>query len=192
MWGYKLTLALLFSKLLSIAVVVGEILFTGWFMGAGQMHGLRVVVDALNGRQWESSGNFPRVTFCDLQVRELGGAVHRWSLQCVLMINMFNEKIFVFLWWWFCILLFISILNFFRWIVRLSFDSQRAFVTAVLEAAMNEDVDSRDVSDFCKSGLKTDGTTIVHLIEENATIYQAGEFLVPLWQEFMNAKSKVE
>ncbi|VDM78725.1 unnamed protein product [Strongylus vulgaris] len=144
-WGYKLTLALLFSKLLSIFVVVGEIFFIGWFMGAGQMHGLRVVVDALNGRQWESSGNFPRVTFCDLQVRELGGAVHRWSLQCVLM-----------------------------------------------ETAMNKDVDSRNVSDFCKVGLKTDGVTIIHLIEENATIYQAGEFVVPLWEEFMSAKTKVE
>ncbi|EYB91519.1 hypothetical protein Y032_0205g1941 [Ancylostoma ceylanicum] len=86
-WGYKLTLALLASKLLSIAVVFGEILFTGWFMGAGNLHGLRVVVDALNGRQWENSGNFPRVTFCDLEVRELGGAVHRWSLQCVLMVS---------------------------------------------------------------------------------------------------------
>ncbi|KIH49897.1 Innexin, partial [Ancylostoma duodenale] len=124
----------------------------GWFMGAGNLHGLRVVVDALNGRQWKNSGNFPRVTFCDLEVRELGGAVHRWSLQCVLMINMFNEKIFVFLWWWFCMLLFVSILNLFRWIIRLSFDSQRAFVTAVL----------------------------------------AAEFLMPLWEEFMSAKAKVE
>ncbi|KAL6730243.1 hypothetical protein Aduo_001228 [Ancylostoma duodenale] len=191
-WGYKLTLALLASKLLSIAVVFGEILFTGWFMGAGNLHGLRVVVDALNGRQWKNSGNFPRVTFCDLEVRELGGAVHRWSLQCVLMINMFNEKIFVFLWWWFCMLLFVSILNLFRWIIRLSFDSQRAFVTAVLESSISENVDSRDVSEFCKSGLKADGVTIVHLIEENATVYQAAEFLMPLWEEFMSAKAKVE
>ncbi|KAK6728649.1 hypothetical protein RB195_005971 [Necator americanus] len=191
-WGYKLTLALVLSKLLSVAIVVGEIIFIGWFMGAGHLHGLRVVVDALNGRQWEDSGNFPRVTFCDLEVRELGGAVHKWSLQCVLMINMFNEKIFVFLWWWFCLLLFISILNLFRWIVRLSFDSQRAFVTAVLESAINDDVDSRNVSDFCRSGLKTDGATIVHLIEENATIYQAAEFLTPLWEEFMSSKAKIE
>ncbi|ETN73649.1 hypothetical protein NECAME_00737 [Necator americanus] len=89
-------------------------------MGAGHLHGLRVVVDALNGRQWEDSGNFPR------------------------------------------------------------------------ESAINDDVDSRDVSDFCRSGLKTDGATIVHLIEENATIYQAAEFLTPLWEEFMSSKAKIE
>ncbi|KAK6020915.1 hypothetical protein OSTOST_13423, partial [Ostertagia ostertagi] len=67
-WGYKLTLSLLFTKMLSIAVVVGQVLFVGWFLGAGFLHGLRVVVDVLNGRQWEESGNFPRVTFCDLEV----------------------------------------------------------------------------------------------------------------------------
>ncbi|WKX92528.1 hypothetical protein Q1695_010510 [Nippostrongylus brasiliensis] len=191
-WGYKLTLALLFSKMLSIAVIVGQILFIGWFMGAGYLHGLRVVVDVLSGRQWEESGNFPRVTFCDLEVRELGGAVHRWSLQCVLMINMFNEKIFVFLWWWFCVLLFISILNLFRWLIRLAFDSQRSFVTAVLESAVDDDFDNRDVSEFCRTTLKTDGVTIVRLIEENATIYQAADFLFPLWQEFLYGKLKTE
>ncbi|KAK5975767.1 hypothetical protein GCK32_012380 [Trichostrongylus colubriformis] len=129
------------------------------------------------------------VTFCDLEVRELGGAVHRWSLQCVLMINMFNEKIFVFLWWWFCVLVFISILNLLRWLIRLSFDSQRSFITAVLESSIDDDFDTREVSEFCKKTLKTDGVTIVRLIEENATIYQAAEFTIPLWKEFIQ-KSK--
>ncbi|VDO20424.1 unnamed protein product [Haemonchus placei] len=115
-----------------------------------------------------------QVTFCDLEVRELGGAVHRWSLQCVLvvLINMFNEKIFVFLWWWFCMLLFISILNLFRWLIRLSFDAQRSFITAVLESTIDDDIDAREVSEFCRKMLKADGVTIVRLIEENATIYQ--------------------
>lgn len=191
-WGYKLTAALLFTKMLSIAIVVGQVLFVGWFMGAGYLHGLRVVVDALSGRQWEQSGNFPRVTFCDLEVRQLGGAVHRWTLQCVLMINMFNEKIFVFLWWWFCVLLFLSLLNLIRWVIRLSFDSQRSFITAVLESALNDDFDARDAGEFCRTMLRTDGVTIVRLIEENATIYQAAEFIVPLWQEFMHGKMKTE
>ncbi|VDO87447.1 unnamed protein product [Heligmosomoides polygyrus] len=167
-WGYKLTAALLFTKMLSIAIVVGQVLFVGWFMGAGYLHGLRVVVDALSGRQWEQSGNFPRVTFCDLEVRQLGGAVHRWTLQCVLMINMFNEKIFVFLWWWFCVLLFLSLLNLIRWVIRLSFDSQRSFITAVLVLFQ----ESADAGEFCRTMLRTDGVTIVRLIEENATIYQ--------------------
>uniref|UniRef100_A0A1I7WP13 Innexin n=1 Tax=Heterorhabditis bacteriophora TaxID=37862 RepID=A0A1I7WP13_HETBA len=50
----------------------------------GYLSGFNVVMDAINGHQWQQSGNFPRVTFCDIEVREMG-IVHKWTLQCVLM-----------------------------------------------------------------------------------------------------------
>lgn len=63
-------------------------------------YGIGALWDILSGRGWEESGNFPRVTICDFNVRVLG-AVQKYSVQCVLVINIINEKLFILLWFLF-------------------------------------------------------------------------------------------
>ena len=60
---------------------------------------------------------FPRVTFCDFLVRRLGNN-HRYTVQCVLPINLYNEKIYMILWFWMVFVAAASILSLIVWLAR--------------------------------------------------------------------------
>ena len=53
-------------------------------------------------------------------IREVGNPnkSHKYTVQCVLPINLFNKQIFVFIWLWYIILLVLNIINFLIWIQR--------------------------------------------------------------------------
>ena len=47
------------------------------------------------------------------------GAVHRYSIQCVLPINLFNEKIYLFLWFWMVLVAIITCISTLSWFLRI-------------------------------------------------------------------------
>jgi hypothetical protein len=57
---------------------------------------------------------------CKFQVRELGlkNFSHEYNVQCVLPINLFNQQIFTFLWFWYLILLLLNLCSLLIWIYR--------------------------------------------------------------------------
>ncbi|CAF0883144.1 unnamed protein product [Rotaria sordida] len=54
---------------------------------------------------------FPFVTLCDFHIRELGQD-HYYTIECILLINIFYEKAYFAMWVWFNILFIISIISF--------------------------------------------------------------------------------
>jgi hypothetical protein len=81
---------------------------------------LTFAIDVLHsGIEWRSSGLFPRVTVCDMQILRFGAPLN-YTMECVLPLNMFNEKFFVFFYFWMIILFALNVWSIWVWIKRIS------------------------------------------------------------------------
>ncbi|KAK6018554.1 Innexin [Ostertagia ostertagi] len=97
-YGAYVSTVYVFIKSLHLCNVVLQFLLLNSFLETAEypLFGAHVLYDLLLGREWRDSGKFPRVTLCDFEIRVLGN-VHRHTVQCVLVVNMLTEKIFIFL-----------------------------------------------------------------------------------------------
>ncbi|GMT28902.1 hypothetical protein PFISCL1PPCAC_20199, partial [Pristionchus fissidentatus] len=152
-------------KILEVVNVLGQLLLINLWLGTDYTFwGFGILRDMLSGRQWQHSGHFPRVAYCDLSVREMGN-INNWTVQCVLMVNMFNEKIFIFLWFWFAIVSVLSIYSLFKWIYRLLNDNNHQSYLEDLLAEMPSNAQDREI--FYRKHLNRDGILLLRLVDEN-------------------------
>ena len=81
--------------------------------------GFQILRDLSVGYDWQATGHFPRVTHCDFSQRKASSfnvSESTWqrcrfqleSVLCVLTLNVYYEKIFLFLWFW---LLFVALVT---------------------------------------------------------------------------------
>lgn len=76
---------------------------------------------------WPLSERFPRVTLCDFQIRQQAN-IHCYTVQCVLPINLFNEKIFLIIWFWLVFVAVATFVNLLHWTSKLSVISMQVHV----------------------------------------------------------------
>lgn len=183
--GNYLSALYLFTKLLYVLNIVLQFVILDVFLGPEYTFwGWGVLNDIWHGRQWTESGHFPRVTLCDFNVRVLGN-IHRWTVQCVLMINMFNEKIFgklylknnnqvrnlVFFWFWFIFVGVLSVLSLLYWFFAIVLSGQRkSYVAKYLRctSAIGEHPTRHEqdlLNGFVNRFLRSDGVFLLRLIQ---------------------------
>lgn len=114
-----------FCEILNLANVIGNIYLTDHFLGGEFTTYGPKVVTFLNRDPEERNDPmnylFPKVTKCIFHKFGHSGTIEKLDAMCVLALNIINEKIYVFLWFWFIILAIISILAFLWDLLTISF-----------------------------------------------------------------------
>lgn len=192
--GNYLASLYLIVKILYIVNIIGQFFLLNSFLGTPyNFYGIQILKDLAAGREWTESGHFPRVTMCDFQIRTLGQR-HNYTVQCVLVINLFNEKIFIFLWFWFFIVAIFSIGSLFYWIFRMLMVRERyKFIKHFLKVSKTYTSKrySSLFSDFVHKRLKTDGVFLLRLINLNAGDIIATDLITDMWRRYRESRPEI-
>ncbi|MFH4976312.1 hypothetical protein AB6A40_003021 [Gnathostoma spinigerum] len=128
------------------------------------------------------------------QVRQVGN-IQLYTVQCVLVINLFNEKIFVLLWFWYMILAVFTIASFFYWLILLSIPCfSRWFVSQNLELSelkFDPDTRSKEVQRFISGYLHLDGIFVLRMVTLHAGVIFGTDLTLALWNSFYGIEEKL-
>lgn len=101
-----------FCEALNFINVIGNMFFIDAFLGGTFFtYGLDVIRFAGQNQEVRTDpmvAIFPRVTKCTFHKYGPSGSIQRHDALCVLALNILNEKIYIFLWFWFIILAVLS------------------------------------------------------------------------------------
>lgn len=111
----KYAMYYILCEVLNFVIVVANIFLTDAFLGYEfSKYGHQVinfVADDPENRVDPMNKVFPKVAKCDFQKFGPSGNIIRYDIMCVLALNIINEKIYVFLWFWFIFLAICGGLN---------------------------------------------------------------------------------
>ncbi|CAG0919834.1 unnamed protein product [Notodromas monacha] len=142
-------------ELLNFANVIGQIYFMDTFLG-GEFTSYGWDVLRFQGREPEErtdpmSRVFPKVTKCTFHTYGVSGTIQKIDGLCVLPLNIVNEKIMVFLWFWFIIVAVLSGLGLLYRIAVLSTSRVRLiFLRSRSRMSYSEDIEM--INSKCQIG----------------------------------------
>jgi len=136
-----------------------------------------------------SNGNkvFPRVTMCDFTIRQMAN-LHQFTIECTLPINLFNEKIFLFIWIWLVLVTFINFLSLLFWLSSLFTISRTAYVNKYLfisERMRRRPCDKKHLRCFTEYYLRQDGVFLIRMLSKNTSDVVVSEVVCKLWDHFI-------
>ncbi|EJD74146.1 hypothetical protein LOAG_18497 [Loa loa] len=175
----------LITKLLFIANATVQFWIVSLYLGG---NGYDLTKALVRQQTWQNTGLFPRVTMCDFKIRVMGN-VHRHTIQCVLMANMFNEKIYIALWWWLLIVITLTVINLFYWIYVLnSITSSYRFLIGLVRLGQPQEKMTDHLTQLFAEQFIGDTTLVLRLVTQNASELVASNIAARLFDIFVKKR----
>ena len=188
--GFGLFALYIVIKFVYLSNCTGQLWLMQSFIGHNSsFFGPNIMSDLIARRTWNESGIFPRVTWCDFVIRRVGNS-QRYSVQCVLPINMLNEKIYIFLWFWVTCGIAIQFAAIVTWLLRMSATRERRrFIKKYLSILNEVDNEERRLaSRFVNQFLRHDGVFLLRMIAANVGDLIAAELIQEVWNNWRTGK----
>lgn len=175
----------MFIKVLYVVNVISQFFLLNAFLATNYgMYGFEVMKHLTEHGAWKESPRFPRVTLCDFNIRQMVN-VQRFTVQCVLPINLFNEKVFIFLWFWFVLVSMLSCINMLVWVYNLYYQKNRvSYAKKYLklgQIALGQH-EKKLFKQFADTYLRDDGLFVLRVVGKNSTDLVLTDLVVQLWK----------
>ena len=183
-----LCLLYLLVKSLYVLNVGLQFILLGSFMGRGFLrHGLELMRRFLVEGDWWASPRFPLQTLCQVRAAIQGG-LRTYTCQCVLPINVFNEKIFSVVWFYLAFLMPLNVISLLFWVWRTFRCNRLAYVRLCLwrTRLVGMAEVGRLARKISANYLGWDGVFVLRLIEHNHGSIMATLIVSRLWEFYAN------
>lgn len=210
--GNYLVILYMFIKILYIFNCIGQIFMLNLLLGHSfHKFGIDIIDKIWNGKGWDTTSLiFPKISMCDFRIREVGNPKisHRYTVQCVLPINLFNQQIFTFIWFWYNIILLINVYSLLLWSYRFSPLSrlryiQRRVEIDVIAKSSNEisklynlekpkaelkQFQIELIEKFVTEYLEPDGTFMLRVVSSNVSDFVCTQLIQELWKNYFKSR----
>jgi len=168
------TIVYLVSKSLNLANVFTQLLFINYLFGNGRWNwGLEILRNSWEGISWRETTYFPRFGFCSVDMHMYLGQSNTRELQCALIVNVYNEKVFTIAYFWLIFLTICTLIN--------AFYSSTIYIVSFSRVSYGNGLMKRSklggqkVSDYVTNVLGIDGILLLRFIEYHAGTTIASE-----------------
>ncbi|CAF0950621.1 unnamed protein product [Rotaria sp. Silwood1] len=186
-FGNYLVIVYFLIKLLWLVNVLAQLFLLNAFLGNEYyLFGFEVMEKLFKNQRWTENRHFPKVTYCDFKIREIG-INHFYTVQCVLRINLFNEVIFIIQWFWLISLSAATVYDFLMWLYHCTVPREKVrFIKRHLGimSSFNPKEERQEARDFVLHYLKDDGVLLTRLLSLNSSDLVVTEIINQLWTRY--------